>query len=289
MNRIFFIAFFSGLLCLGAGAAALPSTGGLSAALAISIGLIGGGLLLMVLGMATNVRMRTAEAILTEAHRQRQAVGGPPSPNGPERAIETGAPGSVVVDMIAFREASRATIESAKAKLTGLMLVALAGGFFLLFEAAESFRAGSAGLGVEFGTVGLLLVAMGSLFALILYAPDLPTHPVRVEIDSSGISLVRSRGAGSRVTWATAGLTVYLIDTGPSVRRTPAGVPTLSLFADGLGTIPLSAIGAEGLKRRALEHGLQIHELPQGKYGTLPRRVRMNLPFGSKVATISRP
>jgi hypothetical protein len=291
MNTAFLILFFGGVVCLTAGAIALPPTWAPRAALAISLGLMTGGLLLMVLGMIYYVRMRTFTAVLAETHRRALAddSGTIPSPSVVAPGRGSTDPERFVVDMTHFLEARRDQALAIRPKALAIILFAAGLGAFALFESAVTFEGGDSGSGAALGIGSALLITMAVLWALILYAPNLPNRPVRLDIDANGLWLTRSRGSGSNVFWTAPTLRMFLIDTRPSVRQPhPPDSPVLWLYSDALGEVPLSLPGAEALKSWAGKKGLRFEELPQGTYGSLPFRKRMNLPFGSIVSVISR-
>ncbi len=172
--------------------------------------------------------------------------------------------------------------------VTVLVAAVLAG--FLLLEAAATARAGDLGSAIPLAIMGGLVTMIVVLWMLILFAPDLPTHPTRLWLDGSGLRVTRSRGPESYVAWDTPGLRLFVLDTRPSVRRpSTTDSPVLSLYAKEVGEIPLTEEGAEALEAFARQHGFRVVDLPQGEYGPLPRRAKMRLPFGSKVAFLTRP
>ena len=291
LNTTFLAQFLAGSLLLASGAVALPGTWTLNLDAVLSLVLLGAGVLLLIGSVSTNVRMRTESAILAEAHRRAldgaagtRPTSGAPAPTSVPLLAEV-----VVVDLAPFWLTSSDELRRVKPKITLIMLLALALGGFLLFQAFTSVRSGDEGSAVEFGILGTLLLAIGALFALALYRPNAVNRPVRIEIGPSGIRVSKTRGPPSEAAWTAPGLMLFLIDTRPSVRRPSSpGSPVLSVYSRSLGRAPITVDGAEALRVRARQQGFHLVELPQGTYGALPLRVRADLPFGSIVSVMSR-
>ena len=282
--------FLGGSLLLGVGAFELPPSFALSGALEWSLGLLAIGLVAMVFGMVTYVRMRTRGAIIAESRRRalEEPARAHTAPDTDRLPDDPSNDGAVVVDMAPFASARRADLARVKTRLTLLVAGFAAAGGFLVFEAVESSSRGDAGFGVGVGLFAVLVLLIAALLAAIVFRPDWPDRPARLEIGESGLRLTRNRGASAQLLWGDPSLLLFLIDTRPSVRRVnPDGLPVLWLHSKPLGTVPLSVTGAESVRSRARQRGLRVDELPQGQYGSLPRRIRMNLPFGSVVSTIS--
>jgi hypothetical protein len=291
LQSAFWLLFAAGTVCLASGSFSLPVGWSDPTAFVFPGILLVGGVVLLTLAFVVYSRLRTYSAVLTESRRAQLAgsASSQPTLQPAKLGNESGGSTGLEVDLAPFWQDTATQSRLARPRVLPLVAAFAVITAILLVLAAEAAVRRDLESALEFGSLGAVCGAIVGLWAVILYAPDLPSRPHRLRIDGAGLQLTRTRGPPVSVSWEGLGPRLFIMDTRPSVRRrTSPNESVLALYAEGLGFVPLTPEGAAEVIRLARQSGFDVELRPQGDWRQLPLGPRMSLPFGSQVTVMSR-